>query len=98
MLQLPAAWQVASTTSLQTPSPATEGMYGGPLTTTFGPDMTIGARVAASTNRCPSTRTRRGGGAPGAARGAQAARAAAQSLSAIALGPNRGGNALPGTR
>jgi hypothetical protein len=59
-LQLPAAWHWSLTTSSQTLEPETDGKYGGPFTTTFGPAKTTLAFVCASTNRCPSTRTARG--------------------------------------
>jgi hypothetical protein len=58
-LQFPAARHWALMTSLQTLSPETEGKYGGPFTTTFGPDRTTLAFVRATTNRRPSTRTAR---------------------------------------
>jgi len=41
----------------RSPSPATEGSQGGPLTTTLGPESTISSPVAATTNFWPSTLT-----------------------------------------
>ena len=49
-LNVPVFEQLSSTLSSQWVVPVTAGMYGGPLTTTFGPPRTIGAPVLVKMN------------------------------------------------
>ena len=61
-MQVPAFEHASVRTSWHMVVPETEGRYGGPLTTTLGPPMTIVLFVAASTKVVPEIRTDRGAG------------------------------------